>query len=1158
MPITITCPLCGTEAEIESSLLGKKLRCASPECRKTFRVAPDGHTFPIGGDVSDGPVQADWMAQPPPTSGPAEADWLSAPPPMSGGPASPMGEVVEYAPAMAAPAYTGDAPESAGYYQQEAFEDSGSTYDPYGYHKRSNKGKYIVLGIIFLCLIGTGIGAWYFISRVEGNKAKLEKQAEEFVIGGNFGQGKRAFEELSKQYPDPKDQTRYNFWLKWSDINLEANSGRPEGLKAARASLVDFYSNYKADPVFRERNFKSLIWNLAILIADRSADQATKSEDAELVATTESMLNLAKDTWGSEKDSNEAEKKQKNAEAKLAQAKEVVSSAETRKLLIKQFDQILDRREPQGADIALNLFDEKVKALPLLAKQEQLNRKLEEILTAEPGWITYRSVNQAANSQIQNAQGTSLLLCPPIKPAPTDAVDDGTCVLALAKGTLYGLSTATGEPRWAIRVGLDTQGLPARLPSRKGQPDIALVISVNERKQYMLNAVDVNNGKYLWQRNLSAASVTGAMLIGSRAYLPTMDGRLNVIDLANGRLLGYFELGYPLPYKPLHDAKHNRLYVPAESKRIFVIDLGKNQCVDILYTNHPSRGLRGEPVITDSLIVLAEQAGVGAMKIRAFALQDKGKDIKPKVEKTIPGHAWFKPYFDGDMIGFLSDKGYLMLFGTNRGPTKDDPLMPITDAPLPIGVPPGAEPSTVEPSKATQIAYVNLNDWWMLVNDRLYIQRFDVYRKQMVSVSDATLELGSPIHMASVSQDNRFVILVTQTANRVLATAMHRSSNKVYWQRQLGVTPAQEAVSMGNHVLTIDRSGAVFQVDARKIPANMDMPWLTLGDWPGMSIQGINYARLIPTPSGAAAIGLTHNPETDQLHVRRFEPGKGVTVERIFRLSSPPQGTPAVNDEGAIFIPCRDGNLREFHLNASNHTPVTLTWRDFSVALNTPGHVLFLSNKEIIATDGGRKLLRWERDDRRGWQRVSVADITLPARIVTPLLAMVDANNQPAVVVGDENGRLHMVATGGIPNQREWETRGTITRGPFRLQNSMVGCIVNGRQLVWFEASQPDAPIKAFPPQESSGSGMGIVGIPHVIGSIVLIPELSGRFLWLDLKQNRTFGQAFQLMVSLIPATGAVPLGQTDWAFAPLSDGTVLLLQAPGTSTPKNTKSNSK
>ncbi len=1145
MSITITCPICGSEAEIDSTLLGKKLRCASPECRKTFRVAPDGQTFPIGGERGDGPMQADWLSQPPAMrGGPAEADWLSAPPPMGGGPASPMGEVVEYAPAMAVPAY-GDEPAEG--YAEDAYSEGGSTYDPYGYPKRSSKGKVIVLSIILLFIIGTAVGAWFIIGRMEGNKAKLERQAEEFVISGNFSMGKRAFDELSKQYPDPKDQTRYQFWLKWTDINLDAASGQPEKLKTARTALMDFHSNHKGDAVYRDRNFRSLIWNLAVMIAERAAEQASKSEDADLVAASEAMLALAKDTWGVEKDPKEAEKKQQAAEGKLTQAKEVVNAADTRKMLVKQFDQILDRREPRGADIAINLYDEKIKAMPLLAKQEVLNGKLQEILKAEPGWITYRSVNQAPNAQIQNAQGTSLLLCPPIKPAPAGAADDGTCVLALAKGTLYGLSTMTGEPRWAIRVGLDTQGLPARLPTRKGQPDIALVISVDERKQYMLNAVDVNSGKYLWQRNLSGASVSGALLIGSRAYLPTMDGRLSIVDLANGRLLGYFELGYPLPYKPLHDPKHNRLYVPAESKRIFVLDLGKNQCVDILYTNHPSRGLRGEPVVTDSMIVLAEQAGVGAMKIRAFALQDAGIDIKPKAERTIPGHAWFKPYYDGDVIGFLSDKGYLMIFGTNRGPTKDDALVALTEAPLPIGAPPGAEPTTVEPNKATLIAYVNLNEWWMLVNDKLYIQRFDVYRKQMVPVPDATQDLGSPLHHASVSQDNRLVILVTQASNRVLATAIHRSTNRIFWQRQLGVTPAQEAISMGDHVLTIDRSGAVFQVDARKIPAKVEEPWLTVGDWPGLSIQGINFARLIPTPSGAAAIGLAHNPDTDQLYVRRFEPGRGVTVEKIFRLSSPPHGTPAVNDEGTIFIPCRDGNLREFNLTASARAPVTLTWRDFSVGPATPGHVLFLSNHEIIATDGARKLLRWERDERRGWQRVAVADITLPARVVTPLLPMQDANNQPAVVVGDENGRLHLVATGGIPSQREWETRGTITRGPFRLNLSVVGCIVNGRRLVWFDAADHDSALKQYPPQTADEVGLGIVGIPHAIGSLILIPELSGRFIWLDLKRNGPVGKMHQLMVSLIPATGAIPLGQSDWAFAPLSDGTVMLLPSPAT-----------
>ena len=91
--ITIKCPFCGTSADIEEALLGKKLRCAEKNCRKAFRVTPDGQSLPVverdksrrsSAGLGSG---ADWASNPPPPvkTGPDEGDWLSAPPPVSGG-----------------------------------------------------------------------------------------------------------------------------------------------------------------------------------------------------------------------------------------------------------------------------------------------------------------------------------------------------------------------------------------------------------------------------------------------------------------------------------------------------------------------------------------------------------------------------------------------------------------------------------------------------------------------------------------------------------------------------------------------------------------------------------------------------------------------------------------------------------------------------------------------------------------------------------------------------------------------------------------------------------------------------------------------------------------------------------------------------------------
>ena len=1138
MLITVTCPMCGTEAQIEESLLGKKLRCANPECRKPFRLTPDGEAVPVSDRVERVEAGADWMSNPPPLAG-AEPDWATSPP--GGGGQFFQAELLDD---------EGNPVESAAPYAADAPAGPGGDYHHY-YPPRRNRTRNLAIGFVVVSVIALAAVFWLFLSRSSDTRKTMEDEAKKYLNEGDFSRAKRAYEDLKQRYPDSREQNRYDFYIKWAGIQVDLSSGKPDVLGQVQRELSTFVRDHRGDDLFKDENYRSKSWTTAIEVAERAAEQADRTADPRMLTTAKEALAIAEDARSGERDQDAALTRQKAVEAKLQVASEAIAAATARRKFDEEINAVIEAQTSARLEQLQQSFTRLLDEHPRLKDDRDLAQRVEQLRQDEPVWIRYVAVNQPPSKLPPGKMPPSLVMCPPLVPGPAEPPadsDPNRCVLALARGTLYGLKAWNGEPKWAMRVGIDVTQLPARLPTRRGEPELALVISVESNNQTFLSALDISSGERLWSRALSDRSFAGVLLVGQRAYVPTRDGRLNVIGL-DGRLIGYFDTGHPLTVQPVVDPITNKLYQPADAKRIFVFNLATNMCEDVLYTDHPAGGLRGPPVLVPpspgeagaaGTLITAEATGVGSMVLRAFSTQSRGQDFRPVAEFTVPGWSWFGSEFDGDTVGLATDKGFLGLFGVNRG-TKDTPLFRLTERPLSIAIGETATPNAINPVGPAQIAHVGLNEFWVLVDGKLHRRLFDPYRQQLVPAGEP-LELGTPLQPSVLSPDQRHVIIVTQERERALVTAVDRLTGTITWQRQLGLVPAQEPVTLGNRVVTVDKSGALFVLNEVAIPEGEDaLPWVSAGEWPAGRIRGVSMVRLAPMPDGKGAIVVGYIAASEQLVLRRFELDRGITAERTFRLPSPPHGTAAATAEGSIVVPCRDGNLREYFLDgplSASGAPVT--WRDANSPTAVPGHALVIGN-ELLATDGGRRILRWERTSDRRWQKVD-GDLLLSGRLATPLLPFT-LGEQNCVIVGDEGGRIYLASISGLPIQREWQTGGRITKGPFRLGDLYLGCVVEQRRLVWFD---PTKELNQSPPREHEVA-QGIVGEPAVVGSLLLIPTLGSGYIWMNLEQRGPGAPPVPLAAALVPAFGVAALG-AERLFAPLSDGTALLLPVPAAS----------
>src|SRR5262249_48965715 len=136
----------------------------------------------------------------------------------------------------------------------------------------------------------------------------------------------------------------------------------------------------------------------------------------------------------------------------------------------------------------------------------------------------------------------SLLIAPPLGGLRSQPPGEDRVVFALAHGLLNALRQSDGHRLWATRVGVDMTRLPVRLPAREGLPERVLVLSTDCNT---LTARDVWNSHALWQHRLQAPCLSRPVLVGNKAYIPCVNGRIDEIETVEGKLLGWYDVDEP-------------------------------------------------------------------------------------------------------------------------------------------------------------------------------------------------------------------------------------------------------------------------------------------------------------------------------------------------------------------------------------------------------------------------------------------------------------------------------------------------------------------------------------------------------------------------------------------------------------------------------------
>ena len=893
-------------------------------------------------------------AEPPVFSEPDEAlNWADAPPPVRSQQESPS---------------TGESPSFSPSGGQEATavdeEYRGEPVYEMVQPSKRRRARWILLTLSGLIVLTLGGMVLFLVRNLTASENRLINLAKKDYADGKYLSAAEHFEELRKKYPKSDKADWFDFFASLSEVRdqvYRTGADPEEALKELR-----LFTKGRAGDQNLQENSKDVWLTYLRSIEDVSTLAQQNLSPPEHIDVARRLLSEAQKAW------EEAKPFAPNDHA----------SEETKKLT-DHFGELdvaitkLERREKALAEIkTLHSTPDDILRAESLGRQEGLQNDPEFtklIAALKEGLISQVSYEPSPSTPAPRSAPESgqpgLLVTPrlSIQGAPTPASDG--VVLAMVRGILYALAEKDGSLLWATRLGVDVSRLPVKLPATETAPEMVLVV-VSETNT--LAARDLHSGKILWQYNLQAACQAQPVVVGLRAYVPTVDGKVHEIEIVTGHLLGWYKLGLRLTLGGAHLPGSNLIYFPADSLNVYVLDVKEKKCVGILQSGHPSGTLRSEPILVGvseaaeknpnasgeaRYLVLSQTDGLEAMKLRAFGLPVEGAPsisaLQP--EPRIRGWSWFPPFCDGEKLVLTTDAGVLGLFGILQQGNDDKPIFPEAKEEISLGA------KSNLPVRS-QVIQVRDDDLWVLANGYLQRIHWDKYGQKTTPMWSRPVALGIPLHAAQVNDKTKTIFTVTQSISRpaCVATAVSSVDGQIRWQRQLGMVCKGQPMILGAEILALDQGGALFRFESSRIPNPSKSGWQTGGEILAESLENIEgEAYLLPGLDGKSAYevacvqkGGQSGERSFDLLVRHYESGKDLN-EKTFSLTKTRLGGIPGLMGNSLLVPLDDGSLLRQPLDGSRGS-FGPGWKARHADEGARGHVVVLGGEDFLTTDGSR------------------------------------------------------------------------------------------------------------------------------------------------------------------------------------------------------------
>jgi len=1108
--IGIECPHCETLFQLDPSVVGRAIRCPNPDCREIFEAQSTTVPLPVPVSPTAKPapqvvpyIEGEAVPAPPKAAIPAVAVGKSLPPLPAAPAADQAKKVVAWNEDQPAPKPV-QKPEPLALPRRKPAEEADDI--PISTRKKKPVlNKLILAALVVGTLAMLGIGGWFVFRKIVLDEQQMAKQAEKEYADGKFGEASKQYEELAREYPTSEYHEKYEFFAQLAATQAAIGSvttreNPTPALKAFDTFLAERGDSGYAKP---ETGFGVDVLQagqkLTNALGDHAADrikayivnrkQAEELQRAKQAITDgRGVLSRLQPFRGKE------EQPSPDAENRFVSLSNDIAKEEQRLELLKPWRSLAEA----PTDDKLAQFEQAMKAAGLSkdAEVQEIEVAGKKRLRQLVGFTreVFRALPNApsatpfayATPVIEGFSG--LKAAPDAKPET---------VFAMAQGILSALDAFTGEPLWSLRVGLPTTDpklldLPLQYTGFEGEIDWVFVATAQaENGEAGLSARRARTGEVLWYLPLVKPCLGRPLLFAGHLYVPLADelGTVLQVRVSTGEQLGKFEIRQPIGASLGAFAGQRRghgfLVVPADARRVFIFEIGKEDAdgravnprpVLVLATDHAKDTLRGELLLVGSespnaihRLVLMQSDGPTKLKLRSFALPkftelvnlEEAQEIVPKNvnEASLAGWAWFAPISDGERIAITTDAGEFAVFGINQQGNSDAPL---------FRIPTQKVEAMREQISRGQIISADDDSYWVLVGGSLMRMRtaVDALAGMHIIPHGKTVPLGEPVVRAQViSQLNLgYVVFRPKGSAALRMVAFDLQTGTLRWQRQLGIPAAAAAIPVNEtSALIVDDGGGVYRLEDAAISTITSPRIANLA----------NRANVVLAPDRrdvwVIAPSMKLNPM--QRTIRKYTEGKLVS-EADITLTERIAGLPIVQADRLI-LPLANGFLVrcDGKSEALQKGPI---WRGGTTRADAVCYLSSMGSDDFFATDGNTKATRWSWPaDAAQPKRIGIV-MEVSHAIVAPVaahtqgdataLAFADANGTitlfdakaPREPMRKWRGHAEGAIPAGVPSDLQFVFHKNETRLIYLIDRTAIICLnPNEEKPAWLNAEKP-------------------------------------------------------------------------------------------------------
>lgn len=1036
--------------------------------------------------------------------------------------------------------------------------------------RRERTVRRVLVAAIVLCLATAGVW-WRY--RPRPNPEKDWESAQQIFQDKRWTPAEKAFAEFADEFPDHSKSVFVPFFVDLCGAGNDIYSSTAD-LQAGWQALQEIFERYRDHPVYN--SYKADLYFAAKQLADSFLQRAEAAWSLPDVALAREAFAL-QDTVAQSMDDSFVPDQLKAFTERVVVVEQKIELELARREAKENLEIAISIEPGINADLIYATDDRLCARFPELAEDRELQQLRKQAYQAESQRVNYVAENEFASAQpasfspaSSSGVGASTFVVwgepreREFQPGPPEIV------LALARGVLYAFNEH-GQLLWAQRLGIDAHELPEVVPATDTQPETLIAVSTLENA---LLALDPLTGRVRWryqpdtEQYLSTppaiVPVRGGLLGGGvklpaagpaiRRVLQPAGHEIHVLEPALGKRIGRFEVGFPMTARGVFDPRTELVYFPADSNRIFALnpnviddrDSSQPPCPSMLFTHHPSGGMRSQPVVVGPYLILSESGALESMSVRAFPLHaatDTSRpagfvdpELEPAQQLEMRGWSWFRPAATPDRISIVTDAGELGVFGLNLD-NRAEALYPLIQdnggqtTKLPVN----------DPFRALAV-YSEEHLLWVMVGGRLRLFFLDVLRQQIRPIEAAgdaaKLVRGVPLHRAQLDRAGNVFFLATMALNGTedSFSAVNIESGELHWQRKLGLNLAVDPIVMEKGILLIDRSGRMLGIGKDQLAAQDGRPQRIQRPAQNQLPKGASAEQLIrlPAPDGGFFL-LAATNGGKRLAIRRFDDQAVAHAGwTTCDLPSKLRGKPAVFGN-FLLVPGEDGVLYTLRCQGDRQSDDILPFpMERGDRRETTGvRIAVLPGELVCLIDGPR--LRW-------LELHSEAGIRQWKDTRQPLICAASILGEPQRVDGhlivlDHAGFVYTRPVDGghaglVP---PWRLTDKSLSEPF-LVGDRVFVIADRRVLLCFGSGDQGEPMWTSEPFPGR-----ICGRPAKRDDRLLVTDTGGNVTALDRRDGKLLWRQ-SLSVDVGPAAAAVPIDR-DRVLVPLTDGTLFDMQ---------------